>query len=89
MAMTISAHIAKVLGQLDKVQRLEGENRTRAINNLHALFSAIQDGAVVIAPLYPKEDRLTPIVEEYRSSLKASDILDDPPEPFLYRYVER
>jgi DNA-directed RNA polymerase subunit F len=89
MAKPISAHVNEVMSQLDKVERLEGEKRTRAINNLYDLFRAIQDGAQVIAPLYPREDRLTPIVENYRVSLKPSDILDDPQDPLFYRYAER
>lgn len=89
MQLTISAHINEVMKQLDKVQRLEGEQRTRAVNNLHDLFAAIQERAEIVAPLYPRDDRLTPIVENYRVGLKPSDILDDPPEPFRYRYAER
>ena len=49
---------------------------------LDDLLTAIQEGAEIIAPLYPRDDGLTPIVEEYRVSLKPSDILDHPPEPF-------
>ena len=86
MALTISGHINEVMAQLDKVQRLEGEQRVRAVNNLYNLFKAIKDGYIIIAPLYPKEDRLTPIVEEYRVRLKSSDVLDDPDDVFLYRW---
>lgn len=88
MQLTNSAHINEVMKQLDEVQRLEGDQRTRAVNNLHDLFIAIRGGAEIIAPLYPRDDRLTPIVEEYRVGLKPFDILDVPPEPFRYRYAE-
>jgi hypothetical protein len=38
-----------------------------------------QAGHEIIAPLYPKTNLAIPIVEEYRKTLKPSDILDDPP----------
>jgi hypothetical protein len=90
MAKTVSAHVSEVMRQLDEVERLEGERRIRAINCLYDLFQAIQDGAAIVAPIYPREDRLTPIVEEYRQALKPSDILDDLGDgPFCYRCAER
>jgi hypothetical protein len=86
MPKTIAAHINDVMKQLDRVKYLEGEERTRAMNNLCELFKQIRAGHMIVAPLYPREDKLTPIVENYRKCLAPKDILDDDSGPFHYKF---
>ena len=88
MAKTIAAHIQEVMKQLDRVRYFEGEERIRAITILHELFREIQAGHIVVAPLYPREDRLMPIVENYRKCLGPGDILDDSLGPFQYEFLK-
>lgn len=83
-AKTVSAHIAEVMSQIDKVQPMNAENRIRGTHSLYELFKAIQAGKDIISPLYPDTNLAMPIVEKYRKTLKPSDILDDPPGPFMF-----
>ena len=82
MPAKISVHISEVMRRVDMVQSMTGEQRTKAIYQLYHLFKAIQNGAEIIPPLIPKTDLATPLVEEYRKTLKPLDILDDDPGPF-------
>jgi hypothetical protein len=77
-----SEHVRIVLGKLDQIRKLEGDERTQATVTLYHLFKKIQEGAYIVAPLYPESDRLTATVEEYRKALKPEDVLDDDPGPF-------
>jgi hypothetical protein len=88
MALTISEHVHEVLTQMDKVQRLEGAERVNAVRSLHDLFRAIKRGDFILDPLCPREDRLTPIVENYRVKIRPDDVLDDPPDRFTYRWAD-
>jgi hypothetical protein len=83
----ISNHVATVLDQMEKVETLTKEQRIQIVNELYALMKAIKRGDIIIDPLYPDTDRLTPIVADYVKSLKPSDVLDDPPSliPFSFR----
>jgi hypothetical protein len=83
MPLKASEHVRLVMEKLDKIRRLEGVERTRATFNLYHLFKKIQEGAWIVAPLYPDSDRLTATVEEYRQTLKPQDVLDDEPGPFM------
>jgi hypothetical protein len=86
-AKPISTHVVEVLGQIDKVQMLTRDQRVQAAHELYEIMEAKQRGAIMVDPLYPKTDRLTPIVAEYVKALKPSDVLDDPPSliPFAFR----
>jgi hypothetical protein len=86
MPKTISAHIHELLKQLDHVHYFEGEDRIRVIRLLNDLFQQIQAGHVVVPPLYSREDRLMPIVENYRKCLGPKDILEDVKGPFAYQF---
>jgi len=50
-------------------------------------MEAKQRGAILVGPLYPDTDRLTPIVAQYLKTLKPTDVLDDPPSliPLAFR----
>jgi|HubBroStandDraft_6_1064221.scaffolds.fasta_scaffold33727_5 hypothetical protein len=87
IAKPISNHVAVVLSQMGKVETLTREQRVQIVNELYAIMKAIQRGDIIIDPLYPDTDRLTPIVAEYIKTLKPSDVLDDPPSliPFAFR----
>jgi hypothetical protein len=87
MPKTIAAHIHELMKQVDRVHYFEGEERIRAITILFGLFKEIQAGRVVVPPLYPREDRLMPIVENYRKCLGPADILDDSLGPFQYQFL--
>jgi hypothetical protein len=87
MANTISAHIHELMKQLDRVHYFEGEERIRVIRVLNELLERMQAGHVVVPPLYPREDRLTPIVENYRKCLGPSDILEDAMGTFPYQFL--
>jgi hypothetical protein len=80
--MKMSAHIRAVLEQLERVQPMNTDERITAGYKLYRLFTAIQQGKEIVAPLYPETDRATALVEAYRKTLKPSDILDDDPGPF-------
>jgi hypothetical protein len=80
--MKMSAHIRVVLDQLEKVQPMNIDERITAAYQLYRLFTAIQQGKEIVAPLYPETDRATALVEAYRKTLKPLDILDDDPGPF-------
>jgi hypothetical protein len=85
-AQSISAHIREVLRQIDEVQPLPPDQRTRATYELYRVLKLVQagHGNSIFPPLYPDTDRATPIFEKYRKSLNAQDILDDPPGPFMF-----
>jgi hypothetical protein len=85
-AKTASEHVREVMIQVDKVQALSADNRNRVKYVLYGLFKAIQSGSEVIAPLYPDTDLVTPVIENYRKTLKPADILDDQPGPFLFGF---
>jgi hypothetical protein len=86
-AKTVSEHIKEVMRRIDKVQPIKIEEaRIRANWSLYHLFKAIQVGNDIIPPLYPKTNLAMPIVEEYRKTLKPSDILDDPPGPLTFGF---
>jgi hypothetical protein len=78
-----SEHVRVVIGNLDQIRKLEGDERIKATVDLYHLFKKIQEGAWIVAPLYPDSDRLTATVEEYRKTLKPEDVLDDDPGPFM------
>ncbi len=82
-----STHVVAVLAQIEKLETLTRDQQAQIVNELYAIMEAIQRGAVIIDPLYPETDRLTPIVAEYVKALKPSDVLDDPPSliPFAFR----
>ncbi len=82
---TVSAHIREVMGRIDRVQPItKEEERIHANWSLYHLFKAIQAGKDIIPPLYPKTNLAMPVVEEYRKTLKPSDILDDPAGPITF-----
>ena len=80
--LKMSVHIRAVLDQLEKVQPMNTDERITAGYRLYRLFTAIQQGKEIVAPLYPVTDRATALVDAYRKTLKPSDILDDDPGPF-------
>lgn len=82
-AKKASEHVREVMRQLDTLQPMNEEGRTKAIYDLYHLFKHIQSGDEIVAPLYPATDRATALVEDYRKKLKPSDILDDDPGPFM------
>jgi hypothetical protein len=86
-AKSISNHVAAVLSQMEKVETLTREQRVQIVNELYAIMKAIKRGDIIIDPLYPDTDRLTPIVADYVKTLKPSDVLGDPPSliPFAFR----
>ncbi len=86
-AKPISTHVVAVLAQMEKVEILTRDQQAQIINELYTIMEAKQRGAIIIDPLYPETDRLTPIVAQYVKALKPSDVLDDPPSiiPFAFR----
>jgi len=86
-AKPISNHVAEILSQMEKVETLTRNQRVQIARELYDLMEAKQRGAIIIDPLYPETDRLTPIVAEYVKALKSSEVLDDPPSliPFAFR----
>jgi hypothetical protein len=85
-AKKVSEHIREVMSQVDDVQPLNAEERIRGICSLHGLFKAIQAGREIICPRYPDTNLAMPVLEKYRKTLKPSDILDDPPGPFMFGF---
>lgn len=85
-AKTVSAHVAEALKRIEQVQPLHGDQRIQAIHEMHQVFQKMKDGVEVIPPLYPDTNKVVPIFEEYRKSVKPSDILDDQPGPFPFDY---
>jgi hypothetical protein len=85
-AKKVSEHIREVMSQVDNIQPMNAEERIRAICSLHELFKAIQAGNQIICPLYPDTNLAMPVLENYRKTLKPSDILDDPPGPFMFGF---
>jgi hypothetical protein len=83
----ISTHIVALLAQMDKVEMLTRDQRVQASRELYEIMEAKQRGAIIVDPIYPKTDLLTPIVAQYVNTLKPSDVLDDPPSliPFAFR----
>jgi hypothetical protein len=86
-AKPISTHVVAVSAQMEKVETLTRDQQAQIINELYTIMEAKQRGAIIIDPLYPETDRLTPIVAQYVKALKPSDVLDDPPSliPFAFR----
>jgi len=86
-AKPISTHVAEVLSQMEKVQKLTRDQQVQFANELYVIMEAKQRGAWIIDPLYPDTDRLTPIVAQYVKALNPPDVLDDPPSliPFTFR----
>lgn len=82
-AKKASEHVRIVIGQLETVRTMDEAERTTAIYELYRLFKAIKRGAWIAAPLYPDTDKATALVEEYRKTLKPTDILDDDAGPFM------
>jgi hypothetical protein len=85
-AKTVSAHVAEALRRIEQVQPLDGTQRIQAISEMYRVFERMKDGVEIIPPLYPDTNKVIPIFEEYRKSLKPSDILDDQPGPFPFDY---
>jgi hypothetical protein len=86
-AKPISTHVAEVLSQMETVETLTKDRQAQIVNELYHIMEAKQRGAIIIGPLYPETDRLTPIAAQYVKALKPSDVLDDPRSiiPFAYR----
>ena len=86
-AKPISTHVVAVLGQMEKVETLTRDQRVQIAHELYDIMEAKQRGAIVIEPLYPITDLLTPIVAKYVKALKPSDLLKDAPSliPFAFR----
>lgn len=86
-AKPISSHVAEVLARMESSETLTRDQRVQAVRELYDIMEAKQRGAIIIDPLYPETDRLTPIAAQYVKALKPSDVLDDPPSiiPFAFR----
>jgi hypothetical protein len=86
-AKPISHHVGEMMSQMENVETLTRSQRVQIAHELYDLMEAKQRGAIVIDPLYPETDRLTPIVAQYVKTLKPSDVLDDPASlvPFAFR----
>ncbi len=86
-AKPISNHVVAVLSQMEKVETLTRDQRVQIVNELYAIMEAKQRGAILVGPLYPDTDRLTPIVAQYLKTLKPTDVWDDPPSliPLAFR----
>jgi hypothetical protein len=86
-AKPISSHVAELLGQMEKLEILTRDQRVQIAHELYDIMEAKQRGAIIVNPIYPGTDRLTPIVAQYVKGLKPSDVLDDPSSliPFAFR----
>jgi hypothetical protein len=86
-AKPISTHVVALLAQMEKVETLTRDQQAQIVNELYEIMEAKQRGAMMVGPLYPETDHLTPIVTQYVRALKPSDVLDDPPSliPFAFR----
>lgn len=84
MAKPISEHVAEILSQMAKVQKLSREQRIQFGHHLYQILRAKQRDDYILDPLYPETDRLTPIVADYVRKLKPTDVLNDPPSPFAF-----
>jgi hypothetical protein len=86
-AKPISTHVATLLAQMEKVEKLTRDRQVQIVNDLYAIMKAKQRGDMILDPLYPETDRLTPIVAKYVKALKPTDVLNDPASriPFAFR----
>lgn len=85
MPKPISEHVAEILSQMEKVQKLTREQHIQFGHDLYEILRAKQRDDYILDPLIPEGNRLTPIVAEYVKKLKPTDVLNDPPGPFAFK----